>query len=439
MASHRSAIYLWDIPRPPDDPPELILPQRYRQATLEGVVVHRPCDLRDLGSVLRRGIPTVKLLRALCDLGAVDPPSVHPAVGHVVTNRLASPNSLFAAIRMHGRRGRPGVPALRDALADWMVDGKFLDSELERRMKRLGQALQAPHRRVSPTDLRLRDRLPPRRHGDLARVRRLGVPRQAPSPLRGRPPATQRAHRCRLDRRQLHVVDADPSPAVGGHDHRRGRTQVVRLAGPGDRLSGRRAVRTPHRSAAQMRKWAERRPERRVGAGSYALADGWRRAGDQGPRAGRRLPPGRRARRRADGDRLRPRRRRRAAGRRGPHLRHQATPGDAPADRPHRRCRRPRRRGSPTCRRTPPCSPRRAGRVRSRCSCGGRHASPTPSPAAATRSASACPPTRRRSRCSLAPGAAWRPPRRTATERSVRRPSGTSSTSSVACSTRRPT
>jgi very-short-patch-repair endonuclease len=144
MASHRSAIYLWDIPRPPDDPPELILPQRYRQATLEGVVVHRPRDLRDLGAVLRRGIPTVKLLRALCDLGAVDPASVHPAVGHVVTNRLASPNSLFAAIRMHGRRGRPGVPALRDALADWMVDGKFLDSELERRMKRLIKHYKLP-------------------------------------------------------------------------------------------------------------------------------------------------------------------------------------------------------------------------------------------------------------------------------------------------------
>ncbi len=137
MASHRSAIFLWDIPRPTDDPPELILPRRSRQATLDGVVVHRPRDLRDLGAVMRRGIPTAKLLRALCDLGAVDPAGVHPAVGYVVTNRLASPNSIYTAIRMHGRRGRPGVPALRDALEDWMIDGKFLDSELERRMKRL--------------------------------------------------------------------------------------------------------------------------------------------------------------------------------------------------------------------------------------------------------------------------------------------------------------
>lgn len=106
--------------------------------------MHRPRDLRDLGAVTRHGIPTVKLLRALCDLGAVDPAGVHPAVGHVVTNRLASPNAIYAAIRTHGRRGRPGVPALRDALEDWMIDGKFLDSELERRMKRLVKHCKLP-------------------------------------------------------------------------------------------------------------------------------------------------------------------------------------------------------------------------------------------------------------------------------------------------------
>ena len=151
MASHRSAIHLWGIPRPVGDPPELILPQRSRQATLDGVIVHRPRDLRDLGAVMRSGIPTTKLLRALCDLGAVDPEGVHPAVGHVVTNRLASPNSILAAIRMHGRRGRPGVPALREALEDWMVDGKFLDSELERRMKRLVKRHKLPSIEFHPT------------------------------------------------------------------------------------------------------------------------------------------------------------------------------------------------------------------------------------------------------------------------------------------------
>jgi very-short-patch-repair endonuclease len=138
------AILLHGIPRPSDDPPELILPQRTRQATLDGVIVHRPRDRRDLGIVLRQHIPTAKLLRALCDLGAVDPAGVDAAVGYVVANSLASPNSLLAATRVHGRRGRPGVPALRAALTDWMVDGKFLDSELERRMKRLIMRYRLP-------------------------------------------------------------------------------------------------------------------------------------------------------------------------------------------------------------------------------------------------------------------------------------------------------
>ena len=59
------------------------------------------------------------------------------AVGHVVTTALASPAALEAAIRRHGRRGRPGVPALRDALGDWVLDGKPVDSVLEPAMARL--------------------------------------------------------------------------------------------------------------------------------------------------------------------------------------------------------------------------------------------------------------------------------------------------------------
>jgi very-short-patch-repair endonuclease len=48
------------------------------------------------------------------------------------------------AIRTHGRRGRPGVPALREALADWLADGKALDSELERLMNRLVRRYRLP-------------------------------------------------------------------------------------------------------------------------------------------------------------------------------------------------------------------------------------------------------------------------------------------------------
>lgn len=77
------------------------------------------------------------ILRTLCDLGALDAAAVPAAVGHVVTTGLANPAALRAAIIRHGRRGRPGVPALRDALDDWVLDGKPVDSVLEPAMRNL--------------------------------------------------------------------------------------------------------------------------------------------------------------------------------------------------------------------------------------------------------------------------------------------------------------
>jgi very-short-patch-repair endonuclease len=144
MASHRSAAYLWGIPRPDDDPVDVMLVERRREASLDGVVVHRPRDRRDLTPVLRSNIRTSNILRLLCDLGAVDPPAVSAAVGHVVTTELASPAALRAAVDVHARRGRHGVPALRDALDDWVIDGKPVDSILEPAMRKLITTYRLP-------------------------------------------------------------------------------------------------------------------------------------------------------------------------------------------------------------------------------------------------------------------------------------------------------
>ncbi len=137
LASHRSAAYLWGVPRPEDDPVEVIVTRRTRTPELDGVIVHRPRDLKDLKPVLRQNIRTTNVLRLLCDLGAVDPTAVSNAVGHVVTTRLASPVALRAAIDRHSRRGRHGVPAFRAALEEWVIDGKPVDSVLETAMHRL--------------------------------------------------------------------------------------------------------------------------------------------------------------------------------------------------------------------------------------------------------------------------------------------------------------
>jgi very-short-patch-repair endonuclease len=137
MASHRSAARLWGVARADDDPVDVILPSRSRESTLLGVVVHRPRDHKDLSPVRRAGIPASNVLRMLCDLGAVDEPGVQGAVGHVVTAGLASPAALRTAVEVHARRGRHGVPALRAALDEWVLDGKPVDSVLETAMRRL--------------------------------------------------------------------------------------------------------------------------------------------------------------------------------------------------------------------------------------------------------------------------------------------------------------
>ena len=128
VASHRSAARLWGIPRPAADPVEVILTRRTRTPDLDGVIVHRPRDLKDLTPVRRASIPTTNVLRLL-RLGAVDPAAVRRAVGHVVTAawwRRRSP--LPRRIDRHSRRGRHGVPAFRDALEEWVIDGKPVDS-----------------------------------------------------------------------------------------------------------------------------------------------------------------------------------------------------------------------------------------------------------------------------------------------------------------------
>src|SRR4051812_36243277 len=72
LASHRSAARLWGLPRPEDEPVDLILPQRTHRALVVGATVHRPRDLLDLNPSRKDGIRTTNNLRTLCDLGAVD-------------------------------------------------------------------------------------------------------------------------------------------------------------------------------------------------------------------------------------------------------------------------------------------------------------------------------------------------------------------------------
>lgn len=144
VASHATAAWLWGIPGPEPSLVDVIIPHRNRRPRATGVAIHRPRDQRDLTPVLRQRIPTSNILRTLCDLGALEPARVHGAVGHVITTRMARPDTLLRAVITHSRQGRPGVPALRLALQTWDMDGKPPDSVLEPAFRRLAARHRLP-------------------------------------------------------------------------------------------------------------------------------------------------------------------------------------------------------------------------------------------------------------------------------------------------------
>lgn len=136
LASHRSAARLWGIPRPDDDPVDVIVADG-RRPRLGGVFVHRPRDHDDLRPQRRSGIACTNVLRMVCDLGAVDAAGVSTAVGHVLATERANLAALDAAAARHGRSGRRGVVALRRAIDEWSIDSKPADSILETLMAAL--------------------------------------------------------------------------------------------------------------------------------------------------------------------------------------------------------------------------------------------------------------------------------------------------------------
>lgn len=139
MASHRTAAALWGIARPEDDPIDVILTARTREASLAGVIVHRPRDRTDLRPVVRRNVPATNPLRMLLDLGAVDPDAVPDALVQVLSTKAASPAAVRSAIARHSRRGRHGITALRAALESWLEEELPPDSVLEARVATLLQ------------------------------------------------------------------------------------------------------------------------------------------------------------------------------------------------------------------------------------------------------------------------------------------------------------
>lgn len=147
IASHRSAAHLHGVPSMAPPPVDLIIrpdrnarrpeTQTSHARSIDGAIIHRPRDTRRLTPQRIGNIACTNVLRTLVDLGAVAPEAVHGAVGHALTNDLASLSAIETALVEHARRGRSGIVALRHAIDDWSLDAKPADSVLEPAMRRL--------------------------------------------------------------------------------------------------------------------------------------------------------------------------------------------------------------------------------------------------------------------------------------------------------------
>ena len=154
MASHRSAAWLWlDRGGGGDDvdgdnsgrqPVDITVLDRRRSRTLQGVAVHRPTDRARLAPQRIENIRCTNILRTLIDLGAVDPGGVSDLLGHALSTRVVNLNAVETVLLDHGRRGRPGVVALRSAVDEWTIDSKPADSVLELALRRLVERHDLP-------------------------------------------------------------------------------------------------------------------------------------------------------------------------------------------------------------------------------------------------------------------------------------------------------
>lgn len=119
VASHRSALRLWDLRGRDDDGEPIEITVRGTAPTIEGVVVHHSGDLEPTDVHTVAGIPVTSVARTLCDAGAVLPERV---VGWLTERAigvgLVSIEELHAFRRRVARRGRDGVGPLGRRLDD---------------------------------------------------------------------------------------------------------------------------------------------------------------------------------------------------------------------------------------------------------------------------------------------------------------------------------
>src|SRR5579875_824026 len=111
VASHQSAVWLWELAGPPQVHAVTVAPTVKRH--VDGAQVHRLADATG-HVVLRRGIPCSNPLRALVDFAAVSTPrELDDALDRALASQLVTVAGMEAELGRLARRGRRGAGAMR--------------------------------------------------------------------------------------------------------------------------------------------------------------------------------------------------------------------------------------------------------------------------------------------------------------------------------------
>jgi very-short-patch-repair endonuclease len=117
--------------------PEITAP-RSTHPVPQGVVVHRPNQLRPVDVVVRRDVPLTNPMRTLLDAGVVLPRAVvGRCVEAALESRLVTVRGLRVVLADLGGRGRSGTAALRTYLDRRALGDRRPESLLEPLMARL--------------------------------------------------------------------------------------------------------------------------------------------------------------------------------------------------------------------------------------------------------------------------------------------------------------
>lgn len=130
VASHRSALWLWDIS---DDwgVDEVTVPVG-RRCTTKGLIVHRSSDLAEPYCCTRKGVPATTPARTLLDAAAVlTRHQLDQAVEQAIINRLVTVDGLRHILDELGKPGRRGAGKLRSCLDTRALGDARAESQLE--------------------------------------------------------------------------------------------------------------------------------------------------------------------------------------------------------------------------------------------------------------------------------------------------------------------